>query len=84
MADTILSFVVGRLRLPEASELLLKLLFADRFGIGIDAMLRSQRQIVQDRRSELAAGLERDPGDLVVRWRVEMATAAERFVDSLR
>jgi len=65
------------------SELLLKLLFADRFGIEIGAMLRSQRQIVRDRRSMLVAGLARDPDDLVVRWRVEMASAAERFVDSL-
>jgi len=66
------------------SELLLKLLFAERFGIEIEAMLRSQGQIVEDRRSTLATALERDPGDLVVRWRVEMATAAERFVASLR
>ncbi len=65
------------------SELLLKLLFATELDIDLGTMLDEQRAIVGHREVELRAELEDAPEDLVLRWRVEMAGAATRFVDSL-
>lgn len=66
------------------SELLLKLLFAREFGIDVDAMLRDQRRLVEERLLVLRRDAAADPTDLVARWRVEMATAALRFLDLVR
>ena len=63
------------------SELLLKLLFARQHGIEVGRMLAAQREIVRARRAALVAELGDHPADLVVRWRLEMATAADRFLD---
>lgn len=63
------------------SELLLKLVLADRCGIDTGAMLREQRAIVV----RLAVALaERDGDDDVVTiWRRETTDAALRFLDRL-
>lgn len=68
---------VGHLR-DLRSELLLKLVFAERVEHDVAGMLRGQVAVVDtaiDRLEEDA-----DPGDLVVRWRIEAAHAARRFV----
>ena len=66
------------------SELLLKLLFAGQYGITVEAMLRDQHGIVEERLIGLRRAASDDPSDLVARWRVEMATAAIRFLDLVR
>lgn len=62
------------------SELLLKLVIADRCGIDVTAMLHRQRNVV----AELAAALVDDgahAGDVVALWRRESSEAALRFLD---
>lgn len=62
------------------SELLLKLVFADRFGIDVSEMLVQQREII-DRH---ARGLgDADTDDVVVLWRSEVTEAARRFLDRI-
>jgi DNA-binding PadR family transcriptional regulator len=62
------------------SELLLKIVIADRCGIDVSAMLQRQRNVV----AELAAVLADDgehAGDVVLMWRRESSEAALRFLD---
>lgn len=64
------------------SELLLKLVIADRCGIDVTAMLYRQREVVL----ELAATLVDDDehaGDVVALWRRESSEAALRFLDQM-
>lgn len=63
------------------SELLLKLLFAHEYGFDVGGMLAAQREIVRERLDGLHADARADPTDLVIRWRIEMADAADRFLD---
>ena len=60
------------------SELLLKLVFADRLAIEVSGMIAEQ-QVVVDR---LAAGLADcgDDPDVVTLWRAESVAAAQRFL----
>ena len=68
------------------SELLLKLVIAERCRIDVAAMLTAQR----DRIAAIAAGLDQQGSgtdsrrDVVTLWRREAADAALRFVDALQ
>lgn len=66
------------------SELLLKLVFADRHGIDVTDMLDGQRAIVDRHAATLAATIA-DTGrrDVVAMWRTEATEAARRFLDRL-
>jgi DNA-binding PadR family transcriptional regulator len=76
---------VGHIR-EMRPDLLLKLVFAHRSGLDSSALLAAQRVTIE----QLAAGLERQletaaPGRaLVLRYRVETARAALRFVEAER
>jgi PadR family transcriptional regulator AphA len=62
------------------SELLLKLVIAQRCGIDVAEMLQRQREIVAD----LAVAVDPDDTtDVVVLWRRETSGAALRFLDKL-
>ncbi len=63
------------------SELLLKLLFARQHGIEVGEMLAAQQGIVRARRAVLGDVVRDEPTDLVAHWRLEMAAAADRFLD---
>jgi DNA-binding PadR family transcriptional regulator len=62
------------------SELLLKLVIAERCGVEVDRMLVRQRAIVADLAAAVAPG---DDADVVRLWRHETAAAALRFLDQL-
>jgi DNA-binding PadR family transcriptional regulator len=65
------------------SELLLKLVFAERYGIDIAEMLDRQRSIVDHQAQALvAADPDADP-DVVSLWRLEATLAAQRFLGRL-
>ncbi|MEQ8439122.1 MAG: PadR family transcriptional regulator [Ilumatobacter fluminis] len=59
------------------SELLLKLVFAERLDIDVTAMVQDQRIVVDELAEALAAG---DDPDVVTLWRAESAAAAQRFL----
>jgi PadR family transcriptional regulator AphA len=63
------------------SELLLKLLLAERSGIDVSAMVATQRARVADQVDALAA---RRDDDVVGLWRHESSGAALRFLDALQ
>jgi DNA-binding PadR family transcriptional regulator len=63
------------------SELLLKLVFAERHRVDIAAMLDRQRAIVDAHAQVLEAAADADPSDVVALWRVESTRAAQRFLD---
>ncbi len=65
------------------SELLLKLMIAQRNGIDVDAMLTRQRVIVADLAAVVAADSAGDGDDVVMLWRRETSDAALRFLDRL-
>jgi DNA-binding PadR family transcriptional regulator len=71
------------------SELLLKLVIAERCGIDVDQMLVRQRAIVADLAAAVAPADHADAADqagvadVVLLWRHETATAALRFLDQL-
>ena len=65
------------------SELLLKLLLAERCAVDIGAMLTAQRTKVAAMEAALGEQVGAEPGDVVARWRVESAGAARRFLDAL-
>lgn len=65
------------------SELLLKLVIADRCGIDLTAMLDLQRQIVAGLAAAITADVHSDGGDVVLMWRHETSEAALRFLDQL-
>jgi PadR family transcriptional regulator AphA len=61
------------------SELLLKLVIAERCGVDVEDLLHRQRSIVAD----LAAVLADDGDDVVTLWRRETSEAALRVLDHL-
>ena len=68
------------------SELLLKLVIAERCGIDVDQMLVRQRAIVADLAAAVAPADDADAAgvaDVVLLWRHETAAAALRFLDQL-
>ena len=68
------------------SELLLKIVIADRCGIAIDDMLRAQRARLETHRSSLAGDAFDADGalvDPVALWRYEASQAGLRFLDQL-
>ncbi len=65
------------------SELLLKLVIADRCGIDITAMLAAQRERVVAMCTAIDAQVSDAPDDVVVLWRSEGSHAALRFLDRL-
>jgi PadR family transcriptional regulator AphA len=64
------------------SELLLKLVFADRYHIDVDEMLDRQRVLV-DEHVRILAGTRVDDRDVVALWRTEAALAARRFLEQI-
>jgi PadR family transcriptional regulator AphA len=65
------------------SELLLKLLLAERCAVDNGPMLVEQRARVAAMEDVLRVQLEAQPDDVVARWRVESAAATGRFLDGL-
>ncbi len=68
------------------SELLLKLVFAERSGVDIADMLVRQRGIVDELTDRLTdrSTTSGDPGsDVVTIWRIEAAHGARRFLDQI-
>lgn len=63
------------------SELLLKLVFADRLHIDITDMLDHQRRIIDQHADALTHTSEHD---VVTLWRTESTHAAQRFLDHMR
>lgn len=63
------------------SELLLKLVIADRLGIELRRMLEQQRTIVDAHAAVLTTVAAANPGDVVALWRLESTRAAQRFLD---
>lgn len=62
------------------SELLLKLVFADRLDVDITAMLDRQRMIVDQHAAAMIAASDADPDDVVALWRAESTRAAQGFL----
>ncbi len=64
------------------SELLLKLVVADRCGVDVSDMLERQRTIVADLAAVVAPDADAD-ADVVALWRRETSDGALRFLDQL-
>jgi DNA-binding PadR family transcriptional regulator len=64
------------------SELLLKLVFADRYDIDISDMLDHQRELIDQQAEQLSEGARLDR-DVVMLWRIEATRAAQRFLDQV-
>ena len=65
------------------SELLLKLVIADRCAIDVTSMLETQRARIAELADGIAAAVAEHPGDVVALWRSESSDAALRFLDRL-
>ncbi len=65
------------------SELLLKLVIAERCGIDVTSMLSEQRQIVAGLADAITVETHSDGRDVVALWRKETSEAALRFLDQL-
>lgn len=65
------------------SELLLKLLIAERCRIDIAPMLALQRDRIVPTAAVITAQIEADPTDVVALWRSESSNAALRFLERL-
>jgi PadR family transcriptional regulator AphA len=68
------------------SLFLLKLIFAERAGISPVPMLRAQREVIVPTVESLEARLAektRDPGEVLLRFRLESTRAVVRFIDGL-
>ena len=65
------------------SELLLKLVIGEATGIDLTGMIAEQTHIVAAQLSVMRTELKRSPDDAVLRWRVESADAALRFLNRL-
>lgn len=68
------------------SELLLKIVLADRCGIGIGDMLKAQHGRLEAQSATLAATAFGSAGtvvDWVALWRYEVSLAGLRFIDQL-
>jgi DNA-binding PadR family transcriptional regulator len=66
------------------SELLLKLMIADRCGIDVAAMLAAQRERIASIAEGLTHQVADGHHDVVALWRHEAAEAALRFVDAVQ
>ena len=66
------------------SELLLKLIIAERCDIDVSTMLAAQRAHIAEMTEAIGAQIEQAPGDVVALWRSESSQAALRFLDRLR
>ena len=65
------------------SELLLKLVLAQRCSIPIDEMIDAQMQLVRQIRAGLETRIEETPNDLVLTWRMHAVDAALGFLVDL-
>ena len=65
------------------SELLLKLVLAERLGIDVTGMIAEQRAVVDELAGALAADAAGDDPDVVTLWRAESAAAARRFLTQM-
>ena len=65
------------------SELLLKLVLGDLNGVEARALLVRQRELVAEHAAAAARLVEREPDDVVARWRRASASAASQFLDDL-
>jgi PadR family transcriptional regulator AphA len=65
------------------SELLLKIVFAERYGVDITEMLDRQRSIVDRQAQALVAADPDAQVDVVGLWRLEATLAAQRFLARL-
>lgn len=66
------------------SELLLKLILSEESQIDISAMLMMQRREIDALLKKIRINLEAtDDTDMVLRWRLEVAEATKRFIDSI-
>jgi DNA-binding PadR family transcriptional regulator len=65
------------------SELLLKLVIAERCDVDVSDMLERQRSIVADLAAAAAHAASFEPDDVVARWRRASSTAAVQFLDEL-
>src|SRR3954471_20020139 len=65
------------------SELLLKLIIAEKCGVDITSMLREQHLVIVHLADTIAAELEHRSGDVVALWRSESSAAALRFLERL-
>ena len=65
------------------SELLLKLILAERCDIDVTAMLAAQRAHIAEMTEAIGAQIEQSPDDVVALWRSESSQAALRFLDRL-
>jgi len=65
------------------SELLLKLVIADRCGIDVTDMLVEQRDHIEQLSAALTEQVDDSAGDVVAVWRREQSRAALRFLDQI-
>ncbi|MFM8857248.1 MAG: PadR family transcriptional regulator [Actinomycetota bacterium] len=65
------------------SELLLKLVLAQRCSISVDEMIASQLQLIRQIRAGLETRLKDTPNDLVLVWRMHAVDAAVGFLVDL-
>ena len=65
------------------SELLLKLIIADRCGIDMAQMLAEQHRHIASLAETIVTELTAAPDDVVAMWRAEASNAALRFLDRL-
>ena len=65
------------------SELLLKLVFAERLGVDLGELLDRQREIVDRHADVQTRASDADPADVVALWRLESTLAARRFLDRI-
>jgi DNA-binding PadR family transcriptional regulator len=65
------------------SELLLKLVLAERCDVDLGAMLVRQRALIAATADRLELASADDPADVVARWRSESSRAALRFLDAV-
>ncbi len=65
------------------SELLLKLVLAQRCSIPTESMILEQRCLIENIRTGLTSQVRATPDDLVLLWRVHSVQAALHFLDDL-
>lgn len=82
LLDEWLSTPVHHLR-DLRSELLLKLTLSEILGVDASSLVSEQRRVVAEIETNLRAKLVEPRHDLVTTWRLESATAASRFLDSM-
>lgn len=65
------------------SEMLLKLVLAQRCSIPMNSMIEEQRQLIREIRAGLEERLGRAPNDVVLMWRLRSAEAVTAFLEDL-